>query len=200
MSVLDKAIAAVTPPVSEETRREAHAKARSLAKSGDWLSIILDHHEEIDAAFEAVKSATTSSERRTAEKRLGTLLTGHTMAEEAVVYPALAQAGEKGEATTGYTEQAAAKMQMAALEVMDPMSQDYLDKLGHLEGAVKTHVYQEESKWFPKFLKEASPADSERVTARYREEFERYMGGETGMGGTTARTGLGEARSFSPAV
>lgn len=199
MSILDKAIAAVTPPVSEETRREAHAKARALARPGDWLSMVLDHHEQIDAAFEAVKSANNVSARRAAEKQLGTLLTGHSMAEEAVVYPAVAQDGDKGAASMAYTEQTAAKMQMAALEVMDPMTEDYLDKLGHLEGAVKTHVYQEESKWFPKLLQDGSASDNDRVTRRYKEEYERYMGGGSGQE-RTSTYGTTEARSFNPAV
>ena len=38
---------------------------------------------------------------------MGTLLTGHSMAEEAVIYPALAQAGKQGHANTAYTEQVA---------------------------------------------------------------------------------------------
>jgi hypothetical protein len=175
MSILDKAIAAVTPPVSDEKRAEAHAKARAAAEPGDWLSQVLDHHEEIDAAFAAVKAATTPATRRSAEKTLGALLTGHSMAEEAVIYPTLAQAGKQGHANTAYTEQAAAKQQMAALEVMDPMSEDYLDKLGHLEGAVKTHVFQEESDWFID-MKEKAPAEAQaHATARYREEAGRYF-------------------------
>ena len=179
MSIIDKAIAAVTPPVSDEKRQEAHKKARAAADPGDWLSQILDHHEGIDQAFAAVKSATSADSRRTALKRLGVLLNGHAMAEEAVIYPALAQAGKQGHANTAYTEQAAAKMQMAALEHLDPMSQDYLDKLGHLEGAVATHVYQEESDWFLDLKKNASPADQERATVRYAEEYGRYMSGGT---------------------
>lgn len=195
MSILDKAIAAVTPPVSDEKRAEAHAKARAVAEPGDWLSQILDHHEEIDAAFAAVKAATSAEARRTAEKMLGALLTGHSVAEEAVIYPALAQAGKQGHANTAYTEQVAAKQQMAALEVMDPMSEDYLDKLGHLEGAVKTHVYQEESDWFVDLKKDA-PADAQaHATARYAEEYGRYING-----GPTPAGVEGESRSFaSPA-
>lgn len=177
MSILDKAIAAVTPPVSDEKRAEAHAKARAAAEPGDWLSQVLDHHEEIDAAFAAVKAATTAAARRKAEKTLGALLTGHSMAEEAVIYPTLAQAGKQGHANMAYTEQAAAKQQMAALEVMDPMSEDYLDKLGHLEGAVKTHVFQEESDWFLDMKKKAPTEAQAHATARYREEAGRYFEG-----------------------
>lgn len=175
MSLIDKAIAAVTPPVSAEKRLEARQKARAAAEPGDWLSQILDHHEGIEAAFAAVKAADTTEGRRSAQKRLGTLLTGHAMAEEAVIYPALARAGHLGQANMGYTEQAAAKMQMAALEHLDPLSQDYLDKLGHLEGAVATHVYQEESSWFLDMKQNAPQADQDRGGRRYAEEYGRYM-------------------------
>lgn len=193
MSILDKAIAAVTPPVSDEKRAEAHAKARAAAEPGDWLSQILDHHEEIDQAFAETKTATTAEARRKAQKRLGTLLTGHAMAEEAVIYPALAQAGKQGHANTAYTEQAAAKMQMAALEVMDPMSEDYLDKLGHLEGAVNTHVYQEESDWFVDMKRDAPAEAQAHATARYEEEYGRYIDGGPSPNGVG-----GESRSFAP--
>ncbi len=196
MSAIDKAIASVTPPVSPEKRAEAHAKARAAAAPGDWLSLILDHHELIQRAFEELKSATTVEIRRAAEKKLGTLLTGHSMAEEAVVYPALAHAGHKISADMAYVEQVAAKMQMAALERMDPFSQDYVDKLGHLEGAVLTHVYEEENMRFIQLHEDAPAADQQMVTARYKEEFERYMGADSGEG-ASAITGA-EPRSFAP--
>ncbi len=196
MSGLDKIISAITPPVSEEKRAEARAKARSEAVSGDWLSLILDHHQRLERAFAEVKAAPDASARRLVQKRLATLLTGHAIAEEAVIYPALANAGHKIHATTAYTEQVAAKMQAAALERLDPMSEDYLDKLGHLEGAVLTHVYEEESSWFLELKRDASDADQEMITARYREEFDRYMtGGEATPAGERA---VFEPRSFSP--
>ncbi len=177
MSIVDKAIAAITPPVSDEKRAEARAKARAAASPGDWLSQILDHHEKIEAAFAAVRAASGVEQRRAAQKALAEVFTGHSMAEEAVIYPALAHAGKKMHANTAYTEQVAAKMQLAALENLDPLSEDYLDKLGHLEGAVATHVYQEESDWFLDLRENAPAADQARATARYAEEFGRYMGG-----------------------
>ena len=194
MSIIDKAIAAITPPVSQEKRREARANARAAADPGDWLSQILDHHEQIEAAFAETKTASNAQGRRAAQKKLATLLTGHTMAEEGVIYPALAHAGQQGHANTAYTEQAAAKMQLAALDHLDPMGQDYLDKLGHLEGAVATHVYQEESDWFLDLKQNAPEEDQERATERYAEEWARYMGGEA-----RSVTASYEARSFDPA-
>jgi hypothetical protein len=176
MSVLDKVIAAVTPPESEESRREARGKARAAAKPGDWLSMILNHHEQIEAAFAAVKAATTAAARVAAQKKLGIILTGHSNAEESVIYPALTTAHEKSHAAMAYTEQAAAKTQMALLEHLAPMTQEYLDKLEHIRGAVAHHVYEEEGNWFLELKEKTSTADQAKLTTRYKEEFDRYVG------------------------
>ena len=176
MSVIDKVIAAVTPPESEDSRKEARAKAHAAAKPGDWLSMILKHHQQIEAAFAAVKAATTAATRTAAQKKLGIVLTGHSNAEESVIYPALTTANEKGHAAMAYTEQAAAKTQMALLENLAPMSQDYLDKLEHIRGAVAHHVYEEEGTWFLELKEKVPAADQTKLAARYKEEFDRYVG------------------------
>jgi hypothetical protein len=176
MSVVDKMIAAVTPPESDQSRKEARAKAHGAAKPGDWLSLILTHHEQIESAFAAVKAATTPAARVAAQKKLGILLTGHSNAEESVIYPALTKANEKGHATMAYTEQAAAKTQMALLESLAPMTQDYLDKLEHIRGAVAHHVYEEEGTWFLELKEKLPTAEEAKLTARYKEEYDRYVG------------------------
>jgi hypothetical protein len=178
MSVLDKVIAAITPPESAEARRKAREEATRLATPGDWLAQILDHHRRIEALFASVKAATTPEARCAAQKRLALVLTAHSIAEEAAIYPALAADKQVAHAELAYQEQSAAKMEMGLLERLDPMSQDYLDKLGHIEGAVAHHVYSEEGTWFAELAKDLSPVDKERATARYREEFERYLGSD----------------------
>jgi hypothetical protein len=174
MSILDKVVSAVTPLESEEERAEARAKARNAATDGDWLSLVLDHHEQIEAAFAAVKAATDTASRIGAQKRLALLLTGHSIAEEAVIYPALVKAGEEAHSTKAYTEQSAAKVQMGLLEDLEPMSQEYLDKLEHIRGAVAHHVYEEEGNWFVDLKTKLPPADQTKITFRYQEEFSRY--------------------------
>ena len=178
MSIIDKVVAAVTPPESDEARAKARAKARSAATPGDWLSAVLDHHEEIESAFEKVKTAKAAPTRLKALKELATLLTGHSIAEEAALYPALAKAEEKGHATTAYTEQSAAKLQMGLLEDLPPMSQEFLDKLEHIRGAVAHHVYEEEGNWFLDLKSKLPAADQAKLTARYDEQFARYMGAD----------------------
>ena len=123
MSMLDKVVAAVTPPESDEARAEARAKAQAAASGGDRLSRVLDHHRQIEAAFTAVKAASTAAARVSAQKELAVLLTGHSIGEEAGLYPALVAADEKGHSTKAYTEQSAAKTQMGLLETIAPMSE-----------------------------------------------------------------------------
>ena len=180
MTILDKVIAAVTPLESEEERQSARTRARATAVNAPWLVRVLEHHQQIEAAFAAVRDAGDASGRRHAQKWLGTLLTGHSIAEEAVIYPAMALGDQKGHATAAYTEQSGAKINLAGLETLDPMSQDYLDKLEHVRGAVAHHVYEEESKWFSELAQSGGEALQARLSARYSEEFDRYMGADAG--------------------
>jgi len=175
MSILDKVVAAVTPPESEEARRKARAKARAVADSNDWLAQILGHHEQIEAAFAAIKAAGDAASRRAAQSELAILLSAHANAEEAVIYPALIHFGHKMHGTAGYTEQAGAKANLGQLEYLDPLSQDFADKLEHIRGAVAHHVYEEENDRFLD-LKKLPEADQAHLTRRYAEEFTRYLG------------------------
>jgi len=54
------------------------------------------------------------------------------------------------------------------------MSQEYLDKLEHIRGAVAHHVYEEEGNWFVDLKRKLPPADQTKITFRYQEEFSRY--------------------------
>ncbi len=186
MTILDKVIAAVTPPESDEARAEARAKARAAAGGGGWLAMVLEHHLQIESAFAAVKTANSAAEQRAAQKQLALLLTGHSNAEEAVLYPAIALSGEKADSVKAYTEQSAAKVQLAALDDLEPMTQDYLDKLEHIRGAVEHHVYEEEGTWFPQLRQSADAAMQGRLTQRYTEEYERYMGSGGGASASYA--------------
>lgn len=176
MSILDKVVAAVTPPESDSARAEAHAKAVATAEPGDFLTIALEHHKLLLEAFAAAKAAPNENSRMAAQKHLGIILVGHAGAEETVLYPALADTGETGHADMAYGEQVMVKMQMAALEALPPMSQDWMDKLDHIEGAVRHHMYEEEGTWFLELKKKGkNPA---KIAARFKEEYERYVGNE----------------------
>ncbi len=180
MSILDKVVSAVTPTESDDARIQARAKAKAAASAGDWLYLVLDHHQKIEHAFAAVKAASSAAARVSAQKDLAVILTGHSNAEESVLYPALARADEKSHATKAYAEQAAAKMEMGLLEALPPMSQEYLDKLEHIRGAVAHHVYEEESTWFIELKQKLTTAEQTKLSQRYSEEFDRYVGADAG--------------------
>ena len=196
MSIVDKVLGAVTPPESDEKRAEATAKARAAAGEGDWLALALDHHDEIRDAFEACRTAQPGAGRTAAMKALALVLNGHSLAEEVVLYPALAKGGEKGHAGMAYSEQTTAKMQMAELERIDPATEAWLDKLEHIRGAVLHHIYEEEGTWFLELKEEYD--DQAFLTRRFREEYERYAG-TAGAEAAAARGSLQEPRSFGAA-
>jgi hemerythrin superfamily protein len=180
MSVIDTIVNAVAPQENENAHREARVKAKAAARPGDWLSLILRHHEVIEAAFAAIKNSTTAASRTAAQKHLAVLLTGHANAEESIIYPAMSRMGGKGNATTAYSEQATAKTEMAGLETLSPMSQDYLEKLEHIRDAVAHHVYQEENAWFLDLMANTSAQDQALLAQRYQQEFDRYVGRDDG--------------------
>lgn len=190
MSLFDKVVAAVTPPESDTARREARAKAQAAAGPQDWLGMALRHHELIERRFDALRAAAPAA--RPAELReLALVLNGHALAEELVLYPLLIQEHEKRHATSAYTQQTATKVQMAELERIDPASQEFVDKLEHVRGAVLHHMYEEEGTWFIELLDRAPRDEHSRLTERFAEEFERYTGGAQGgdlAAGIGART------------
>ncbi|WP_295684144.1 hemerythrin domain-containing protein [uncultured Nevskia sp.] len=179
MSIIDKVVAAVTPPESDHARAKARRKAQQQAEPDTWLAMVLKHHEQIEAAFDAVEKAKSLEQRRATQKWLAVILTGHAIAEEVTLYPALASHGEKTRTELAYQEQSAAKGETAALEELDPLSDDYNDKLAHIRGAVAHHMYEEEGTWFLKLQEKASPETIARLTRRYEEEFNRYVGGDS---------------------
>lgn len=176
MSIVDDAVAALTPAPSDEDRAEARDRARSVATQGDWLSLILDHHVQLEDAFANTLSGSSSEDRKAAFKQLGVLITGHAGAEESVIYPAMDMSGETRHANHAYDEQVTVKKEMAALEQMDPMSPEFVEKLDKVRTAVAAHMVEEEGTWFPD-LHEADGVDQQMLTKRYGEEYDRYVGG-----------------------
>jgi hemerythrin superfamily protein len=182
MSFLDRIASAVLPAASDEDRAQARRNAQSLAQGNDWFAQILLHHRGIEDAFNQAFSATQASDKLSAVKTLGVLLTGHSNAEEAVIYPAVVEHSSKSHATMAYEEQAMAKIQLAMLEELDPLGAEWREKLEHLQSAVAQHVYQEESSWFPEVLRNAPPAKQKLLTERYAEEYDRYHVQAGGLG------------------
>ena len=178
MGLLDKVMARVTPEPSDNDIAAARAQLRASTSGAAWLRQVCDHHDQIDAAFAAVRGARVAAEQRAAQKRLAVLLNGHALAEEAVLYPAMALSDQKSHANTAYAQQSMAKVQLAALERLKPLSADYTDKLQQLWAAVVHHVYEEETEWYPRLRDACDTEAHARLAKRYREEATAYLGAE----------------------
>ena len=186
MSLLDKFVQTVMPAASDEDRAEASRKAQALTPGNKWLALALNHHRRIETLFAEARGTGDGPGRQRAARELGALLLGHSDAEEAAIYPVIAERSGKHHAAMAYEEQAMTKVQMAKLEQLDPMTQEWLDKLGHIESAVQQHVYQEEKEWFPDVAVNATAEERELIDRRFAEEFERYHTREFADGSLSA--------------
>jgi erythromycin esterase-like protein len=144
---------------------------RDGAGAADWHSLALLHHDQIRAAFMRALNAPPGGSRLAALKGLAVLLNGHSLAEEIVLYPVLASQAARA-ASTLYQEQSGAKVEMAMLEQLDPLADDWANKIAEIKAAVEEHMREEEERWFTQI--KASGANQAKLTARYREEFDRY--------------------------
>ena len=108
MSWLDKIGSKVFPLASDEKRAEARRKAEELGRSNQWLAQIVAHHKAIEQCFADALAATDADGRRHAMKELARLNTGHSIAEEVTIYPALVEyngvLGGKVQAAIAYEE------------------------------------------------------------------------------------------------
>lgn len=177
MSLLDKIMAKVMPPESDHDRAQARAKAEQLSGQHGWLAMVIEHHRRIEAGFQGALGSPDAAGRKQAFKMLALVLTGHSLAEETVLYPALAEHDEKSHAALSYDEHAMVKVHMHELEHIDPMSQEWTDKLEHIRGAVLHHMYEEEGDRFVD-LAEKAGSESQALTQRFADEFNRYAGAE----------------------
>lgn len=180
MSIFDTIAAKVMPPESAEDRAEARRQALALSRGpDDWLTLVIEQHRQIEQLLEAARSGRDAAARRDAARNFATLITGHALAEEMVLYPMLAD-DHKGHTEKAYQEHVLVKIEMHKLEMLDPMSEDWLEKVNFIHGAVQHHIYEEEGTYVPE-LREALGDDDAVHSRRFREEFEKYVrGAESG--------------------
>lgn len=114
----------------------------------DVVELIMQDHREVERLFDELKDS--PEKRPNLLPVLTTLLTAHSRAEEAEVYPvAAAEAGEKEEVSHSQQEHIEADQLLAKLASTDPMSPEFDTVLQNLVDAVSHHVEEEETKVLP---------------------------------------------------
>ena len=142
------------------------------------MDSILRHHSQIEAAFGAALNALDATVRLETQRALSMTPQLIQSQRNPVLTPALARVDQKAHASTAYEEQASAQMHMAHLEEIDPTDPTYPETVSEIGVAVAHHVYREEAVRY-RILKETYESDEEKLSLRYMEEFDRYMGTST---------------------
>jgi hemerythrin superfamily protein len=144
------------------------------AAGGSWFDMVKGHHAMIADTLDKILATSDSEavERAKLQKHLGYLLTAHAVAEENVLYPALARLGMTGASDQLYIEQAHAKVGNADLEVSRKGDSAWLAKVATLKTAILHHAKdEEEADLFPKLMSSASSDMNAMLTAGYARQF-----------------------------
>lgn len=173
MSFLDRIAAALAPAASDEQRMEARAQLEKLAVNEPFAADVIAQHRQIEALFAQARQDSGAGSQAIIHD-LSVLLNVHSMAEEAVVYPEVSEHSGKAHAGMAYEEHAMTKVQLAALQKLQPGSQEWHEKLDHIESAVQQHVYQEESSWLPDVIRYAPIDARQRISREFRDYFDRF--------------------------
>jgi hemerythrin superfamily protein len=151
------------------------AVAQAAADGGDWLAMIKAHHALVAKTLDTMlASGNTLFERRLRMQRaLHYQLTAHSVAEENVIYPALAAAGMLTESDQLYLDQAHAKVLDAQLELAGVKNEAaWMDRLRALQAAVLKHAKEdEEGVIYPRLQQQLDAQANALLTAGYAREF-----------------------------
>ena len=152
------------------------ALAQVGGEGGDWFSMVKAHHALIAKSFEDVLAPNASPRgRKAALNKLAYQLTAHSVAEENVLYPALALHGMVSESDMLYLDQAHAKVMNTEIDMMaaqDPSGAAWLDKARELQNAVLKHAKEdEEGNLFAKLLKQLNSPQNDMLTMQYAKQF-----------------------------
>jgi hemerythrin superfamily protein len=145
----------------------------------DVVDLIMQDHREVERLFEELR--TSPDKRPNLVPVLTALLTAHSRAEEAEVYPvARDEAGETDEVAHSQEEHVEADQLLARLAESDPESADFDDVLNDLVSAVKHHVEEEESKVLPGLRERLSDARRAELGEAFASSREQHLGEQPG--------------------
>jgi hemerythrin superfamily protein len=137
------------------------------AAAGDWDVILANEHDAALGIFDKMLAtdATQTFKRRMLLMKLTHALDKHAHQEEMVVYPALREANEAGDADTLEVEHGYVKTYLYELGQMAPDASNWLETVREFRDAVKSHAHMEEEQVFPRFKQELSEEQNAKITS-----------------------------------
>ena len=153
------------------------AVAQTSLAGGDWFQMVQAHHALIAQTLEEVVGSGEASGSRRARSlnKLAYQLTAHSVAEENVLYPALAMNGMTKESDMLYIDQSHAKVLNAEIDMAAAMNSPgsaWLDKAKALQAAILKHAKEdEEASLYPRLQQAGGPSLQTRLTMLYQSQF-----------------------------
>lgn len=122
-----------------------------MAHNSDILAVLQSDHDEVRALFSRLES-TPIDQRGDLFSEIVNELARHETAEEMIVYPTLRDAAPQGDqvADARLAEEQEGEELLAAMEDMDPTSDEFLKSFRKLREEVEEHASHEEREVFPR--------------------------------------------------
>jgi hemerythrin superfamily protein len=153
------------------------AVADTAAAGGDWFAMVKSQHAVINSTLNALIDAEADSDaqRLTLLNELVTLLTAHSVAEENVLYPALATHGLPIGSAELYLEQDAQKVlsSVISLEIMTGANAtDWVVKAKELRNIILEHAKDhEENDLYPRLREKLDASANATLTDNFQRFF-----------------------------
>jgi hemerythrin superfamily protein len=137
------------------------------AAAGDWDEILAAEHDLALGIFDKMLAtdATQTFKRKMLLMKLTHALDKHAHQEEMVVYPALREANEAGDADTLEVEHGYVKTYLYELGQMAPDASNWLEKVREFRDSVKQHAHMEEEEVFPRFKADLDEEQNAKITS-----------------------------------
>jgi hemerythrin superfamily protein len=137
------------------------------ASIGDWDEILAAEHEVALAIFDKMLATdeTQSFKRKMLLMKLTHALDKHAHQEEMVVYPALREANEAGDADRLESEHGYVKTYLYELGQMEPDAPNWLEKVREFRSSVAEHAHFEEEEVFPRFKQDMDEEQNAKITS-----------------------------------
>lgn len=173
------AIGAASSAVAQNAPMESLGNtSRSTAQPGgtEIFDGLIQDHKEIAAMLSQMQALESNSDRVRSVGTLKTLLTRHAVAEENALYPALALlANEEDQAQDMYSQHAAMKIDLYALEQAAMGNGDWQTQLQEITQTITEHVQEEERDVFPT-MRETLGATAARQVEQQVEQNKQLVG------------------------
>jgi len=136
------------------------------ASIGDWDEILATEHDMALTIFDKMLATdeTQTFKRKMLLMKLTHALDKHAHQEEMVVYPALREANEAGDADRLESEHGYVKTYLYELGQMASDAPNWLEKVREFRAAVAEHAHFEEEEVFPRFKREMSEEQNDKIT------------------------------------